>query len=50
MEREEREPEREMKEFETANERAERQIEDEWRRDYSGHRLERPPVWPNHGG
>jgi uncharacterized protein YlxW (UPF0749 family) len=44
--REERDLEREIKEFEEAEERAERQIENEWRREHLGREPERPPVWP----
>jgi hypothetical protein len=49
MAREERDLEREGKEFEDAEERAEKQIEEELRREHWGHEPERPPVWPNHG-
>jgi hypothetical protein len=49
MAREERDMEGEMKEFEDAEERAEKQIEDELRREHWRHEPERPPVWPNHG-
>jgi len=49
MAREERAMEGEMKEFEDAEERAEKLIEDELRREHWGHEPERPPVWPNHG-
>jgi len=49
MSGEERDMEGEMKEFQDAEERAEKQIEDELRREHWGHEPERPPVWPNHG-
>ena len=49
MAREERDLEREMTEFEDAEERAEKQIEEELRREHWGHEPERPPVWPNRG-
>ena len=49
MARGERDLEREGKEFEDAEERAEKQIEEELRREHWGHEPERPPVWPNHG-
>jgi hypothetical protein len=48
MARDERDLEREMKEFEGAEERAEKQIEEELRREHWGHDPERPPVWPTH--
>lgn len=46
MDREARDLEREMKQFEDAEEHAEAQIEEELRREHSGHEPERPPVWP----
>jgi hypothetical protein len=46
MAREERDLEREGKEFQEAEERAEKQIENELRREHWGHEPERPPVWP----
>jgi hypothetical protein len=49
MAREERDLEREGKEFEDAEERAEKQIEQELRREHWGHEPERPPVWPKRG-
>jgi hypothetical protein len=48
MAAEERQLEREMKEFEETEERVEREIEDEWHREHWGHEPERPPRWPNH--
>jgi len=45
---EERDLEREMKEFQDAEERAEKQIEEEMRREHWGREPERRPVWPNH--
>jgi hypothetical protein len=47
MAREERELEREGKEFAEAEERAEKQIEEELRREHWGHDPQPPPVWPN---
>jgi hypothetical protein len=41
---EERDMEGEMKKFEDAEERAEKQIEDELRREHWGHEPERPPA------
>lgn len=49
MAAEERGMEGEMKEFEEAEGRAEKQIEDELRHEHWGHQPERPPVWPKHG-
>ena len=46
MSREERRLEREGKESEDAQERAEKEIEEELRREHWGHEPERPPVWP----
>ena len=46
MAREERELEREGKEFAEAEERAEKQIEEEWRREHWGRDPQPPPVWP----
>jgi hypothetical protein len=46
MAREERELEREGKEFAEAEERAEKQIEEELRREHWGHDPQPPPVWP----
>jgi hypothetical protein len=40
--------EAELKEFENAEELAERQIEDEWRREHGGREPEHPPDWPSH--
>ena len=44
----ERDMEGELKKFEAAEERAQKQIEDELRREHWGHEPEHPPVWPNH--
>jgi len=49
MAREERDLEREMKEFGEAEERAEKQIEEEWRREHWGREPERAPVWRSDG-
>jgi hypothetical protein len=49
MAAEERAMEGEMKEFADVEECAEKQIEDELRREHWGHEPEHPPVWPNHG-
>jgi hypothetical protein len=48
MAHEERELEREMREFEDAEEAAEKEIEEELRREHWGHEPERPLRWPNH--
>jgi hypothetical protein len=45
--REEREMERRLNELEDAEERAERAIEQEWRREHWGREPEHPAVWPN---
>ena len=47
MDREERYLEREMKQFESAEEHVETQIDEELRREHSGHEPEHPPVWPD---
>jgi hypothetical protein len=46
--REQRRMEREGKEFQDAEDRAERAIEEELRREHWGHEPEPPPVWPKH--
>jgi hypothetical protein len=45
----EREMDREMEDFVAAEERAERQVEEEWRQEHWGHEPERPPAWPKRG-
>ena len=42
---EEHQLEQELKDFEQAEERAKREIEEEWRKEHSGHDPERPPDW-----
>jgi hypothetical protein len=48
MAHQERELEREMRELEDAEEGAEKEIEEELRREHWGHDPERPLHWPNH--
>ena len=48
MAHEERELEREMRELEDAEEGAQKEIEEELRREHWGHEPERPLRWPNH--
>jgi hypothetical protein len=50
MARAEREMDHEMDELEALEERTEREIEEEWRREGLGQPPERPPAWPKHGG
>jgi hypothetical protein len=45
MAREQREMEREIEAFDDAEQGAERQIAQEWRREHWGHEPERPPAW-----
>ncbi|MGZ4168429.1 MAG: hypothetical protein ACXVR1_02705 [Solirubrobacteraceae bacterium] len=50
MASEERTLELELEAFEASEERVERQIEGEWRREHHGHEPERPPEWRTHEG
>ncbi len=45
--REEREMERELKDFDDGEERVEVEIEEEWRRERWGQEPEHPTAWPN---
>ena len=46
--REARAMEQELEDFETAEERVEKLIEEEWRREFGGHDPDYPPLWPRH--